>query len=72
MRLPQGPEDADPRRARARRRLREARDEERRLADLHDAAERPVDEEATEKDLNAGRKRVASREVWLAWLERGR
>lgn len=71
MGFPEMSRDDDAAHADALRRLDAAMEEQRLLAEGCDDVRETKREPAAEASLAAGRAKVAAREAWLAWIERG-
>jgi hypothetical protein len=71
VRLPPDPHDSEDAHTKAVEQLAEARQRQRELSERADAAEGTSGEVQAAEDLERARHRVAAREAWVVWTERG-
>jgi hypothetical protein len=71
MRFPETPRTGTEGHRDAVRRLEEAKADQHQTSERHDAATGTIDERAAADDLAASRERLAAREAWVNWVERG-
>jgi hypothetical protein len=71
MRFPETPRTGTEGHRDAVRRLEEAKADQHHTSERHDAATGTADERRTADDLAASGERVAAREAWVSWVERG-
>jgi hypothetical protein len=71
MRFPERSREGSDAHTGALRRLDEARDDQRKASEAHEASKQTPREPAAASDLAAAEDQVAAREAWTGWVERG-
>jgi hypothetical protein len=71
MRFPEQPREGSEAHSDALRRLDDARENERSKRDTLDTSRETAGEDRASADVSTAKERVAAREAWVSWIERG-